>query len=153
MTGSGLMDFLIAVVGLCLVVGLIFLAIDRIAPDEGSKKIARWAVGGVALITFLVAIKGVLFGGGGGLAVTAGGLIQFAIGLLVLLVVIYLIYMVIDFLAPGAPFNVPIKYVIGTIALIAILVLAQQVLFGGGFNMNFGVQPRRSLLESLSALA
>ena len=50
MTGSALMDFLIAVVGLVLVVGLVFLAIDYLAPDERFKKIARWAVGGVALL-------------------------------------------------------------------------------------------------------
>lgn len=146
MTGSALMDFLIAVVALCLVVGLIFLAIDRIAPDEGSKKIARWAVGGVALIAFLVAIKGVLFGGGSGLAVTADGLISFAIGLLVLIAVIYIIYMAIDAFAPE-PFKVPVKYVVGTIALIGILVLAQQTLFGGGLNvMNLGGGRRHSLL-------
>jgi hypothetical protein len=39
--------------------------------------------------------------------------------------------MAIDRLAP-ADLAVPVKYVIGAIALIAILFLAQQVLFGGG---------------------
>lgn len=130
MTGSALMDFLIAVVGLCLIVGLIFLALDRIAPDDGFKKIARWAVGGAALIMFLLAIKGVLFGGGGGIGVSPLGLISFAIGMIVLLVVLYIIYMAVDFLAP-AEFVVPIKYVIGALAIIAMLYLAEQVLTGG----------------------
>jgi hypothetical protein len=131
MTGSGLMDFLIAIVGLCLIVGLIFIALDKIAPDEQFKRIGRYAVGGVALIMFLLAIKGVLFGGGGALGVTPVGLIEFAIGLVVLMVVLFLIYYAVDFLAPGN-FTMPIKYVIGALALIALLVLAEQALTGGG---------------------
>ncbi len=143
MTGSALMDFLIAIVGLCLVVGIIFKALDFIAPDERFKTIARYAIGGVALIAFLVAIKGVLFGGGGGIAVTPVGLIEFAIGLIVLMVVLYIIYMVVDFFAP--PFAVQLKYVIGALALIALLVIAERALFGGGFGM-MGNLGRRSEL-------
>lgn len=141
MTGSALMDFLIAVVGLCIIVYLIFLALDFIAPDDRFKQIARYAVGGVALIVFLVAIKGVLFGGGGAMAITPLGIIQFAIGLIVVMVVLYIIYMVIDRLAP-ADLAVPVKYVIGAIALIAILIVAEQALFGGGLNFVQGGQFR-----------
>src|SRR5258708_24175350 len=143
MTGSALMDFLITIVGLCLVVGIIFKALDFIAPDERFKTIARYAVGGVALIAFLVAVKAVLFGGGGTLAVTPVGLIDFAIGLIVLMVVLYIIYMVIAFLAP--PFAVQLKYIIGAIALIALLVIADRALFGGGLGM-MGSFSRRGAL-------
>jgi hypothetical protein len=145
MTGSALMDFLIAVVGLCIIVYLIFLALDFIAPDQRFKLIARYAVGGTALLVFLVAIKGVLFGGGGGMAVTPLAVIEFAIGLIVVMVVLYIIYMVIDFLAP-ANLAVPIKYVIGALALIAILVVAEKALFGGGlgFISSAGFQTRLS---------
>jgi len=135
MTGSALMDFLIAIVGLCIIVYLIFLALDFIAPDERFKQIGRYAVGGVALLVFLVAIKGVLFGGGGGIAISPGGIIQFAIGMIVVMVVLYVVYMVIDFLAPGN-LAVPIKYVLGALALVAILLVAQQVLFGGGLAIG-----------------
>jgi hypothetical protein len=132
--GSGLMDFLIAVVGLCIIVYLIFLALDFIAPDERFKLIARYAVGGTALLVFLVAIKGVLFGGGGaGMAITPLAVIEFAIGLIVVMVVLYIIYMVVDFMSPGN-LAVPIKYVIGAIALIAILIVAEKALFGGGLG-------------------
>lgn len=132
MTGSALLDFLIAVVGLCIIVYLIFLAIDFISPDERFKLFGRYAVGGAALLVFLFAIKGVLFGGGsGGMSVSPVGIIEFAIGLIVVMVVLYIIYMVIDRLAPP-DFATPVKYVIGAIALIAILVLAERVLFGGG---------------------
>ena len=149
MTGSALMDFLIAVVGLVLVVGLVFLAIDYLAPDERFKKIARWAVGGVALIVFLVAIKGVLFGGAvGAMGFSPNGLIEFAIGLLVVLVVVFIIYAVIDFLAPA--FAMQIKYVIGAIALIAILVVAQRALFGGGLGMLSG-KLAESVVPSIGA--
>jgi hypothetical protein len=138
MTGSALMDFLIAVVGLCIVIYLIFLAIDYISPDERFKQFARYAVGGAALLVFLVAIKGVLFGAGSaGMSVSPVGVIEFAIGLIVVMVVLFIIYMVIDRLAP-AELAVPVKYVIGAIALIAILILAERVLFGGGLGLVGG---------------
>ena len=139
------MDFLIAVVGLCIIVYLIFLALDFIAPDERFKLIARYAIGGTALLVFLVAVKGVLFGGGGSMAVTPLAVIEFAIGLIVVMVVLYVIYMVVDFLAP-ANLAVPIKYVIGAIALIAILIVAEKALFGGGlgFISSSGFQTRLS---------
>jgi hypothetical protein len=137
MTGSALMDFLIAVVGLCIIVYLIFLALDFIAPDERFKLIARYAIGGTALLVFLVAIKGVLFGGGGAMAITPLAVIDFAIGLIVVMVVLYIIYMVIDLLAPGN-LSVPIKYVIGALALIAILIVAERALFGGGLGIIQG---------------
>lgn len=130
MTGSALFDFLIAIVALGLIVYLIFLAVDRIAPDDFFKTVAKVAVGGLALIVLLVATKAVLFGGGGGLAVSGGGVITFAVGLLVVCVVLYLLYMAVDHFAPQ--WATPIKYVVGAIALIALLVLAQQVLFSGG---------------------
>lgn len=135
MTGSALMDFLIAVVGLCIVVYLIFVALDFIAPDEKFKQIARYAVGGAALLIFLIAIKGVLFGGAGaGIGASAVGVIEFAIGLIVVMVVLYIIYMVLDRIAPPE-IVVPVKYVIGAIALIAILILAERVLVGGSAGM------------------
>lgn len=140
MTGMALMDFLIAVIGLCGIVYLVFMAIDFIAPDAVFNRIARFAVGFVALIAFLIAIKGVLFGSGGGLGgFTAVGMIDFAIGLLVLMVVIFIIYKAVDFFA--TPFTVEIKYVIGAIALIALLVVAERVLFGGGLGIanSFGL--------------
>ena len=144
------MDFLIAVIGLCLIVALFYLAIDKLAPDPFMNKVARWTVGGIALIVFLLAVKAVLFGGGGALAVTPWGILQFAIGLLVLIVVLYLVYMVIDYLAPP-PFAAPVKFVIGALALIALLVLAGQVLFGGGLG-NFNSPALRQHTSQIEPL-
>ncbi len=152
MTGSLLMDFLIAVVGLGLIVGLFYFAIDFIAPDERFRKIGRWAIGGVALLAFLIAIKGVLFGGAGvGLGISPYGLIEFAIGLLVIMVVLYLVYLAVDFFAPE-PFKVPVKYVIGAIALIALLVVAGRALFGGGLGLMPQLGRRGALLDIATAL-
>lgn len=136
MTGSALFDFLVSSVGLCIVVYLFFLAIDFLSPDPRFRLIARVAVGGVALLVFLVAIKAVLFGGGAGISVTPVGVIEFAIGVIVVLVVIYIINMVVDFLAPG--FAEPIKFVVGALALIAILVIAERSLFGGRIGFSQG---------------
>ncbi len=133
MTGSALFDFMLSSIGLCIIVYLFFLAIDFISPDEKFRLIARVAIGGVSLLIFLVAVKSVLFGGGGGIAVTPTGVIEFAIGVIVVLVVIYIINMVVDFLAPGN-FSVAIKFVVGALALIAILVVAERALFGGGIG-------------------
>jgi hypothetical protein len=141
MTGSALMDFLIAVICLCAIVGLIFYAVNYIAADETFRKIARLAVGVVALVAFLVAVKGVLFGGGGALAITPVNMIEFAIGLIVIMVVVFIIYYAIDFFK--TPFSVPAKYVVGAIALIALLIIAEKALFGGGLGMGNVFQPQR----------
>jgi len=134
MTGSGLLDFLISVVGLCIIVGLIFIALEKISPDEWFKKIGRYAIGGAALLAFLVACKAVLFGGGGMAGFGPVAIIELAIGVIVLIVVVMIIYMAVDNFCPEQ-FKATVKYVIGAIALIVILLLAEQALFGGGLGM------------------
>lgn len=144
--GAGLMDFVIAIVGLGLILGLFFFAIDYISPDERFKKIGKWAIGGVALLVLLVSIKGVLFGGGGAVGVNPQSLIEFAIGLIVVLLVLFIVYAIIDYFAPE-PFKIPVKYIIGGIALIALLVMAGQALFGSGLGFLPGGARHRVLLE------
>lgn len=129
MTGSALFDFLIAIVLLCIVVGIFFLTIDRIAPDDFFKKVAKWAIGGIALIAALFALRAVLFGGAGGVEIRPLGLLAFAVGILVALVVLYLVNLAIDYFAPD-PWKTHIKYVLGAIVLIALLMLAAQTVFG-----------------------
>jgi len=128
------MDFIIAIVGLGILVGLIWIALDKIAGfDPFFVQIGRYAVGGAALIILLLAVKAVLFGGGGGIAVTPGGILEFGIGLVVVCLVVYLLFMLVDNIAPD-PWKAAIRYVIGALALIAILVVAERVLVGGGFG-------------------
>lgn len=134
MTGlGGLFDFIIAIVSLIGVGALFFVAIERFAPDATFKKIAQIAIGVVLIIALLLALKGVFFGGGA-LAVAPLGIVYFAIGLLVALVVVFLVYLMLDWLAgqqdpPNRGWVGPVKYVIGAIALIALLLLAANTMF------------------------
>jgi hypothetical protein len=150
MTGSALFDFLIACIVLVAVVALFFIAMDRIAPDATFAKIAKIAVGVVALIAFLGAIRGIFFGGGGSMPAIGGGqLIEFAVGLIVILVVVWICYMVVDFFGFMAT---EVKYVVGAIALIILLLLAGRALFGGGLGIMPSMQ-RRGDLNSAVVIA
>lgn len=131
MTGSGLLDFLITIVVLIGVGALFFVAIDRLAPDPFLNKIAKIAIGVVLLVILLIAIKGVLFGGGA--ALSGGGIIQFAIGLIVILVILFLVDLALNYIGSmiGEPIVNAIRYVVFAVALIALLVLADRALIGG----------------------
>ncbi len=140
MTGSGLFDFLIAIVELVIVGAIIFAGLDFVVTDERFKKIARLAIGGVLVLAFLFAIKGVLFGGGAGFAISPVGILYFAIGVIVLLVVWYLIIMALDWMAvvfpPIAPIKEAIKFVVSAIMLIVLLLLAADLMFGAGIMLQ-----------------
>src|ERR1700689_2885744 len=142
MTGSGLFDFLIAIVELIIVGAIIFAGLDFIVTDERFKKIARLAIGGVLVLAFLFAIKAVLFGGGGAFAISPVGILYFAIGVIVLLCVWYLINLALDFMAtffpPIGAFMVAIKFVVSAIMLIVLLLLAADLLFGAGIMLHAG---------------
>ncbi len=131
MTGSALWSFLITCVGLVLVVGLIFLAIVMIEAPEGFKKIAKLAVGGIALLVFLIAVGGALGLGGAAMNINPMNLIEFAIGVIVVLVVYYIASRVIAYFGVLVA---EITYVLGAVALIVILIMAEKALFGGGFG-------------------
>lgn len=151
MSGSGLFDFLIAIILLLATGFIFFLVIDRVAPDPVLNKIGKVAVGVILLVVFLFAIKGVIFGGGGVAHLDPKGFIYFCIGIIVILVVLFVIDLVLGWIAAqmGAaePIVTAIKYIIFAIALIGMLVLADRTLLGGGFtNMlgNFGETSRIS---------
>lgn len=135
MTGSALFDFLVACVVLCGAVYLFYCAIEGISQNAMFTKIARAAVGLAALVAFLLAIKAVLFGGGSAMTVSPIGLIYFAIGVIVVLIVLYVIKLVVPMIAP-AGFVEPVLLVIGGICLIALLVLAANVMFGVGPSLG-----------------
>jgi hypothetical protein len=134
MTGSALFDFFIALILLAGAVGLFFYAIDGMSPDPLFTKIARLAVGLVAVVVFLYAIKGVFFGGGGGVSITPLGVIEFAIGILVVLLVIYVTKAAVAYFLPE--FAAPAMYIIGGVALILLLGLFAKIFFGGGLTLE-----------------
>jgi hypothetical protein len=129
---SAFISFLITFVGLAIIVGMIFIALDRIAKDEFMKRIGKIAVGGCAVLILLIGLHGVFFGGGAE-AISPKALIEFAIGVIVLIVVFYLIDMAVTmWLAAWAG---PVNYVLCALMLIILLVLAGQALFGGGLGL------------------
>ena len=133
--GAGLIDFLIALFGLIIIGAMVFLAIDFVTTDERFKKLAKLAVGGLLVIMFLLDVKAALFGGGRSF-ITPMGLITFAIGVIVILVVWIIIDWVLprvlDWFPPLKPAEAIIRIVISALVLIAILVVAANVFFGVG---------------------
>lgn len=140
MTGSALFDFLVAIVVLGGAVLMFMYAIDGISPNALFTKIAKLAIGIAALVALLFAVKGVLSGGGGGLAVTPLGIIYFAIGIIVVLVVMYLVKLLVAAFVP-APLAEPVLFVIGAIAIIALLGLAASTMFGAGPMLGASGRP------------
>jgi len=138
MTGSALMDFLITIVVVLGIGALFFVTIDRLAPDALLNKIAKIAVGVVLAVVLLLAVKGVLFGGGAMVA-SASGVIGFAIGVVVIIVVLFLVDKALGYLLGmiGQTAVDIIRYVIFAVALIALLIVADQSLFGGSHTGRY----------------
>lgn len=139
MTGSGLFDFVITLIVLVATGVMFFIVIDKAAPDPTMNRVAKIAVGTVFAIIILLAIKGLLFGGGA-IALSAGGLIQFAIGIIIILVVLYLLDVAMQYIAAFIVellANV-IKVVIFAAVLIALLVLVDKTMMGGRYTGALG---------------
>ena len=141
MTGSGLIDFIITLLVVFGTAALFFVAIDRAAPDPLMKKIGQIAVGVLLGVIVLLAVKAVLFGGGGAISMGGRGIIVFAIGIIVLFVVLFLLDKVLQ--AAGS-WGIPgwiveiVRYVVFAVALIALLVLADRTFFGGAGLPSMG---------------
>jgi len=135
-------NFLIVLVGLCIIVGMIFLALDKIAKDEFLKKIGKLAVGGCAVLVLLISVKNTFFGGGAGSGIAPVAIIEFAIGVIILIAVFFLLDLAVARWLPEYA-NI-INYVLSVLMLVILLFLAQQALFGGGLGMisNAGTFPR-----------
>ncbi len=138
----GLFDFGVGLLLLLATGFVFFLVIDRIATDATLNKIAKVGVGVVLLVVFIFALRAVLFGGGGGLHLDPHGFLYFCIGVIVILVVLYIVELVLGWIAGamgvGAPIVEAVRYVIFAVALIAMLVLADKALLGGGFTSALG---------------
>jgi hypothetical protein len=140
MNGSGLLSFLITLIVLFAIGFIFFLAIDRVVKDAFLAKIAKVVIGCLILIAFIIAIAGVL-GLGGGVSASPGAIITFAVGVLVLIVVLYLVELFLGWLAAnmgiGAPIVDAIRFVITVVALIALILVAGSALIGGGSAGNY----------------
>jgi hypothetical protein len=125
-------SFLIAFVGLAIIVSMIFLALDRIAKDVFLKQIGKIAIGGCAVLVLLLDLKAVFFGGGTG-SISPAALIEFAIGVIILIAVFFLIDWAIGRWL--SRWSNPINYILSVLMLVILLVLAEQALFGGGLGV------------------
>lgn len=136
MSGSGLVQFLINIVALLGAGAIFFLSIDKVAPDAFFAKIAKIAIGVMLLIALIVTVAAV-FGLATGVTVAPLGIVYFAVAVIVAVVVLYIINLVLDWVAtqmgPGGgvpPWVAPVKYVLGAIVLIGLLIAAANFLFG-----------------------
>jgi hypothetical protein len=132
MSGSGLVQFVVNIIAILAAGGIFFVSIDKVAPDPFFAKIAKIAIGALLLIALVVTVAAV-FGFAGGVSVSPLGIVWFAVAVIIAVVVLYLINLVVDWIASqmgGGPWSVPVKYVLGAIVLIGLLVAAANLLFG-----------------------
>jgi hypothetical protein len=138
MSGSGFVQFLIGIVAILAAGGIFFASIDRVAPDTFFAKIAKIAIGAMLLIALIVTVAAV-FGLAGGVTVSPLGVVYFAIAVIIAVVVLYLVNLVIDWVAAqmasgqqptSTAWVAPVKYVIGAVVMIGLLVAAADLLFG-----------------------
>lgn len=132
MSGSGLVQFVVNLIAILAAGGIFFISIDKVAPDEFFAKVAKIAIGALLLIAVVITIAAV-FGLAGGVTVSPLGIVWFAVAVIVAVVILYIINLVIDWIGGqmgGGPWVVPIKYVLGAIVLIGLLVAAANLLFG-----------------------
>jgi hypothetical protein len=144
MSGSGLVQFLINIVAMLAAGGIFFASIDKVAPDEFFARIAKIAIGALLIIALIVAVAAI-FGLASGVTVSPIGVVWFAVAVIVAVVVLYIINLVIDWIGAqtvreGSPtWVLPVKYVLGAIVLIGLLVAAADLLFGinlGSFRLS-----------------
>jgi hypothetical protein len=132
MSGAGLVQFLVNIIAILAAGGIFFISIDKVAPDPFFAKVAKIAIGALLLIALVVTIAAV-FGLAGGVSVSPLGIVWFAVAVIVAVVVLYIINLVIDWIGGqmgGGPWVVPVKYVLGAIVLIGLLIAAANMLFG-----------------------
>lgn len=131
MSGSGLVQFLVNMIALLAAGAIFFISIDKIAPDPFFAKIGKIAIGALLLIAVIVTIAAV-FGLASGVTVSPLGIVWFAIAVIVAVVVLYVINLIVDWIGGqmgGGPWVGIVKYVLGAIVLIALLIAAADMLF------------------------
>ena len=150
MSGSGLVQFLISIVALLAAGGIFFLAIDKVAPDDFFARIAKIAIGALLLIALIVTVAAV-FGLATGVTVSPLGVVWFAVAVIVAVAILYIINLVIDWIAVnmgGGPWVTPVKYILGVIVLVGLLLAAANTLFG----YKLGSIARQSSLPEIGAV-
>jgi hypothetical protein len=155
MNGSSLLGFIISLIMLFAIGAIFFLTIDQVAKNAFLAKIAKIVVGCLILIAFVLAVAGVLGFGGGGVAASPQSIVIFAVGVLVLVVVLYIVDLFLNWLAANMGISPPVveavRFIITVVALIALILVAGTALIGGGASGSFpflgGGQRHGALLQ------
>lgn len=132
MSGGALVNFLVDILELIAIVAILYTALPRLAPDPTLAQIAKIAIGVGALVVFILAVANVLGFGGQALVLNPWSMFYVAIAVIVVLVVVFIVYWVVDFFQ--VPFAEGVKFVVGAIAIIAILVAVGTTLTGGSLQ-------------------
>ena len=144
---SGVFNFFIILIELIVIGAMIFMAMDFISTDERFKKIAKLAVGGVLFVLFAFAVRAVFVGGAGGMNLTPLGFLYFAVAVILVLIIWYVIDAALGYIAAKwfpviAPALAIIRFVLAGLMLVVILLIAADVLFGasltGGATFRLG---------------
>lgn len=138
---NGLVQFVVNVVALLAAGGIFFISIDKVAPDPFFARISKIAVGALLLIALVITVASV-FGIAAGMVISPVGIIWFAVTVIVAVVILYVLNLVLDWVAAnmgGGSWVAPVKYVFGAIVLVGLLIAAANLLFG----YRLGVAPFR----------
>lgn len=136
MSGSGLVQFIVNIIAILAAGGIFFVSIDKVAPDPFFSKIGKIAIGALLLIALVITVAAV-FGLAGGITVSPVGVVYFAVAVIVAVVILYVINLIVDWIVAnmgGGTFVPVIKYVLGAVVLIGLLIAAANLLFGYRFG-------------------
>jgi len=130
--GSGLVLFVVNIVALLAAAAIFFISIDKVAPDDFFRRIAKIAIGALLFIAGVFTIAAV-FGLASPVAISPLGIIWFAVAVIVAVVILYVISLIVDWVVREmgvGGWELAIKYVLGAIVLIGLLIAAANFLFG-----------------------
>jgi hypothetical protein len=153
MSGSGLVQFAINIVALLAAGAIFFASIEKVAPDPFFAKVAKIAIGALLIIALIVTVAAV-FGLASGVTVSPLGIVWFAVAVIVAVVVLYIINLVLDWVAAnmgGGQWAGPVKYILGAIVLIGLLVAAANFLFGVRMGNLTHAAARNDVLQTVGA--
>jgi hypothetical protein len=140
MTLAGILAFFLTLVGLAIIGTLIFLSMQFRPLPEPYGQFSRYAVGGAICLAVLAAIVTVI-GGPSSVAVhvTIGGILEFAIGVLLWNLLLWVIDRVLAYFS--VPFAAEISFALSVIYIVVILGLAYIAITTGGLGViNIGGQ-------------
>jgi hypothetical protein len=132
-----LINFLIVLIGLAVIGAIAYVGSEKSVRDATLKQIGQYAFVGIAVIIALYAAGAVLFGAGNMIVLGPHQIIDFAIGMVFVLVVLFLLHLLADYALTGARAKAaaPVNYVLDAVAVLAILFVAGKAFFGGGLGL------------------